>query len=128
MYNEAFNCHIQKGMKDAGGNLYFIFCKFCKSIFIALSILALAKYSKKIQYSPLGGETFFVGLCIFKSVCGGSLGDQQNKNQIIWSHLCQVKLVIVPAVVLAFIIVASGNDDVHGDHAQDEHVKHGGPH
>lgn len=43
-------------------------------------------------------------------------------------HLCQVKLIIVPAVVLAFIIVASGNDDVHSDHAQDEHVEHRGPH
>lgn len=31
-------------------------------------------------------------------------------------------------MVLAFIIVASGNDDVHSDHAQDEHVEHRGPH
>lgn len=43
-------------------------------------------------------------------------------------HLCQVKLLIVPAVVLAFIRVARGNDDVQSDHAQNEHVKHGGPH
>lgn len=43
-------------------------------------------------------------------------------------HLCQVELIIVPAVVLAFIIVASSNDDVHSDHAQDEHVEHRGPH
>ena len=44
------------------------------------------------------------------------------------THLCQVKLIVVPAVVLAFVIVASGNDDVHGDHAQDEHVEHRGAH
>lgn len=44
------------------------------------------------------------------------------------SHLCQVKFIIVPAVVLAFIIVASGNNDVHSNHAQDEHVEHRGPH
>lgn len=43
-------------------------------------------------------------------------------------HLCQVKLIIVPAVVLAFIIVASGNNHVHRNHAQDKHVEHRGPH
>lgn len=44
------------------------------------------------------------------------------------SYLCKVKLIIVSAVVLAFIIVASSNNDVHSNHTQDEHVKHRGPH
>lgn len=52
----------------------------------------------------------------------------KTKTKTIQSHLGQVKLVIVPGVVLAFIRVARGNDDVHSDHAQNEHVKHGGPH
>lgn len=34
----------------------------------------------------------------------------------------------MPPVVLSFIIVASGNNDVHSDHTQDEHVEHRGPH
>lgn len=62
---------------------------------------------------------------------GWMLGIARMRKRIICMkkpHLCQVELVIVPAVVLAFIIVASGNNDVHSHHAQDEHVEHGGPH
>lgn len=44
------------------------------------------------------------------------------------THFCQVKLIIMSAVVLAFVIVASGNDDVHSNHTQDEHVEHRRPH
>ena len=39
-------------------------------------------------------------------------------------HLCHVELVVDSCVVLAFVVVAGGNDHVHGDHAEDEHVEH----